>query len=138
MATHSFAYDHAVYRVPVVHTGEIGATASAKSARFAAYASSMTIKSMVVTVVTAGGTANTIDLIRQATGGTALTTMCTIANVIGTAVGGVTTYALMTHASATAISQGDVLYATKGSADGVGVYAVAIEMLVNPGASITA
>ncbi len=137
MATKSMAYDHPAYLVPQTYTGEIIATASAKTARFAAF-TALQLKSITVTVVTAGGTANTIDLIRQATGGTALTTMATISNVIGTSVGGVTTYAVMTHASAGSLAQGDVLYATKGSADGTGVYAVAVEYVVTPGASVTA
>ena len=137
MATKSMAYDHPAYVVPQTFQGSIAATASATTLQVAMpYAASL--KSAVVTVVTAGGTANTIDVIRQATGGTALTTMATIANVIGTSVGGVTTYALMTHASATALAQGDVIWAAKGSADGTGVYAVAIEYVLIPGTTITA
>lgn len=137
MSTKSMAYDHPQYLVAGAVTGEIASAVSSKSARWAAF-TALILKSITVTVVTAGGTANTIDLIRQATGGTALTTMATIANVIGTAVGGVTTYATMTHASAGSIAQGDAFYAVKGSADGVGVYAVAVEYVVTPGASITA
>lgn len=137
MATKAMAYDAPAYQVPQQFQGEIAAAVSSKTARFAAF-TAIALKSIVVTVVTAGGTANTIDLIRQATGGTALTTMATISNVIGTSVGGVTTYATMTHASASALAQGDVLYAAKGSADGVGVYAVSVEYSLVPGANVTA
>lgn len=136
MSTKSMAYDHPAYQDVKQVPGEIAAAVSSKSARWAAF-TSLVLKSLTVTVVTAGGTANTIDLIRQASGGTALTTMCSVSNAIGTAVGGVTTNVLMTHASAGSIAQGDVFYAVKGSADGTGVYAVAVEYSITPGASVT-
>ena len=137
MATKSMAYDAPAYLVPVTWGGEIGATASAKTARFACY-TAMALKSMTVSVITAGGTVNGINLIRQATGGTALTTMATIATTVGTNAGGVTINALMTHASATALAQGDLIWAEKGSADGVGVYGVGVEAVLIPGANVTA
>ena len=136
MATKSMAYDHPAYLTRHLISGSIAAAASSKTNQVA-MPTAVSLKSAVVTVVTAGGTANTIDVIRQATGGTALTTMCTIANAIGTAVGGVTTYAMMTHASASALAQGDVIWAQKGSADGTGVYAVGIEYVLVPGANVT-
>lgn len=137
MATKSMRYDHEAYTVTHFFSGSIAAAASSATNRFVA-PTAVALKSVIATVVTAGGTANTIDLLRQATGGTALTTMATIANVIGTAVGGVTTYAMMTHASATGLSQGDVIWAAKGSADGTGVYAVTVEYVLTPGANVTA
>ncbi len=136
MATKNMAYDHPAYTVPIVHTGEIAATASAKTARFAAF-TAMTFKSVNATVITAGGTANVINVVRQAAGGTALTTLASISNAIGTAVGGVTTNALMTSAVGN-MAQGDVIWAEKGAADGVGVYGISFEFVVVPGASITA
>ena len=137
MATKSMAYDHAAYLVPQSFTGEIAATASSKSARFSAF-TAMAVKSFNVSVITAGGTVVAVDLIRQAAGGTALTTMASVSSVIGTHVGGVTTNVLATHASAASIAQGDILWAQKGSGDGVAVFAIAVEMVVTPGATITA
>ena len=136
MATKSMAYDHPAYLVPIVpFGGEIAATASAKTARLCAY-TAMNVKSVVVSVITAGGTVNAIDVVRQATGGTALTTLASISNVIGTSAGGVTTYAMMT--GGTLLAQGDIVWAQKGSGDGVGVYAVGIECVLVPGANVTA
>ncbi len=135
MATKSMAYDHPAYLVPVTFGGEIAAAVSSKTARFACY-TAMVIKSFNASVITAGGTVNGINLVRQAVGGTALTTMASIATTIGTNVGGVTANALMT--STVSVVQGDILWAEKGSADGVGVYAIGVEMVLVPGASITA
>ena len=136
MATKSMAYDHTLYKDVKFNDGEIIATASAKSAKWAA-PTNIALKSMQCTVVTVGGTANTIDLVRQAVGGTALTTMASLSNVMGTLAAGSTTNVLMTHASASSLTQGDILYATKGSADGTGVYAVMVEYVVVPGATVT-
>lgn len=136
MATKSMAYDHPAYLVPVTFGGEIAAAASSKTARFAVYAP-MYIKSFNASVITAGGTVNGVNLVRQAAGGTALTTMASIATTIGTNVGGVTINALMTS-TVGAMVQGDILWAEKGSADGVGVYAVGVEMTLVPGALVTA
>ncbi len=138
MATKSMAYDHPEYLVTKTmgFGGSIAAAVSSKTAQVAAYAA-CNVKAMVVSVITAGGTVNDIELIRQATGGTALTTLATIATVIGTSAGGYTTYALMTGTNTT-LAQGDLIWAAKGSADGVGVYGVGIECVMVPGASITA
>ena len=135
MATKNMAYDHPTYTTPVIIPGEIAAAVSSKSARFAAF-TALTFKSVNATVITAGGTANVINVVRQAAGGTALTTLASIANVIGTSVGGVTTNALMTSTVGNMV-QGDVVWAEKGSADGVGVYGISFEYVVVPGASIT-
>lgn len=137
MAVKSMAYDSPAYLVPVTFGGEIAAAVSSKSARFACY-TAMAVKSLNISVITAGGTVNAIDLIRQAAGGTALTTMASIASTVGTNVGGVTINALATHTSATALAQGDILWAQKGSGDGVGVYAVGVECVLVPGANVTA
>jgi len=136
MATKSMAYDHPAYLVPFpISCGEIAATASAKSGRFCApYA--MTVKSFQTTVITAGGTVNAIDLIRLAAGGTALTTLASIATTVGTNVGGVTINSLMTGAGAT-LAQGDVIWAAKGAGDGVGVYGIGIEAVIIPGSTVT-
>lgn len=136
MAVKSMAYDHPAYLVPVTFGGEIAAAVSSKTQRFACY-TAMAIKSFNVSVITAGGTVNGINLVRQAAGGTALTTMASIATTVGTNSGGVTINALATHASATALAQGDILWAEKGSADGVGVYAVGVECVLTPGANVT-
>lgn len=137
MATKSMAYDHPAYLVPVHFQGEIAAAVSSKSMRFALN-EAMAIKSFNCTVITAGGTVNGVNLVRQAAGGTALTTMASIATTVGTNVGGVSINALATHASAGSLAQGDVLWAEKGSADGVGVYGIGIEMVPVPGTTITA
>ena len=136
MATKSMAYDHPAYLVPTgFFSGEIAVTASAKTARFIAY-TAMNVKAAVITVITAGGTVNAIDIVRMATGGTALTTLASIATVIGTSAGGYTTYAMMT--GGTLLAQGDIVWAQKGSGDGVGNYAVGIECVLVPGANVTA
>ncbi len=137
MATKSMAYDSPVYQAIQNYQGEIAAAASSKSMRFALN-SAQAVKSFNVTVITAGGTVNGINLVRQAAGGTALTTMASIASTVGTNVGGVSINALATHASASALAQGDVLWAEKGSGDGTGVYAVGIECVIVPGANVTA
>lgn len=134
MATKSMAYDHAAYITPYVIPGDIAAAVSSKSARFAAF-TAMTLKSLNVSVITAGGTANVVQVVRQAQGGTALTTLASVSNAIGTHVGGVTTNVLTTGTNA--IVQGDIIWAEKGSADGVGVYAVSFEYVVVPGSTIT-
>lgn len=137
MSTKSMAYDHPAYLVPFpLGTSEILATASAKSTRFCA-PFAMTVKSLNVSVITAGGTVNAIDLVRMAAGGTALTTLASVSNVIGTHAGGVTTNVLMTGAGAT-LAQGDVVWAQKGAGDGVGVYGIGIEAVIIPGANVTA
>lgn len=136
MATKSMAYDHPEYLVVKIAGGEIAAAASSKTARFC-LTEAMAVKSFQATVITAGGTVNGVNLVRQAAGGTALTTMATIATTIGTNVGGITINALATHASAGSLSQGDVLWAEKGSADGTGVYGIGIEMVPVPGTTVT-
>lgn len=136
MATKSMSYDHPAYLVPVTpFGGEIAAAASSKTARFVAY-TAMNVKAAVVSVITAGGTVNAVNLVRQATGGTALTTLASISTIIGTSVGGYTTYAMMT--GGTLLAQGDILWAEKGAGDGVGVYAVGVECVLVPGANVTA
>lgn len=137
MATKSMAYDHPEYLVTKAFGGEIAAAASSKTQRFCV-TEAVAIKSFNVSVITAGGTVNGVNLIRQAVGGTALTTMASVATTIGTNVGGVTANVLATHANATALAQGDILWAEKGSADGVGVYAIGIEVVAVPGTTVTA
>ena len=134
MATKNMAYDHAAYLTPVTVGGEIAAAVSSKSARFAAY-TAMTLKSTNISVITAGGTVNVVQVVRQAAGGTALTTLALCTNIIGTNVGGYTTNILTTGTNA--IVQGDIIWAEKGSADGVGVYAIGFEYVLVPGANIT-
>ncbi len=135
MATKNMAYDHAAYITPYVIPGEIAAAVSSKSARFAAF-TAMTLKSTNISVITAGGTVNVVQVVRQAAGGTALTTLALCTNIIGTNVGGYTTNILTTGTNA--IVQGDIIWAEKGSADGVGVYAIGFEYTVVPGSNITA
>ena len=136
MATKSMAYDHPAYLVPITVGGEIAATASAKSQRFACF-TAMTLKSFQATVITAGGTAVGVSLVRQAAGGTALTTLASLASTFGTGAGGSTSNALMTSTIGN-LAAGDVLWCEKGSADGVGVYGVGIELVIVPGANVTA
>ncbi len=136
MAAKSMAYDHPAYLALAAGPGgEIAGTASSKTARFVAM-TAMQVKSLTASVITAGGTVNAVQLIKQATGGTALTTLALITNIIGTSVGGFTTNVLMTGAGTT-LAQGDILWVEKGSADGVGVYATGVECVLVPGASLT-
>ncbi len=136
MATKNMSYDHAAYKTPVLVGGEIAAAASSKTQRFAAY-TAMAFKSVNVSVITAGGTVNVIDVIRQAAGGTALTTLASVSNVIGTHAGGVTTNVLNSSTVGT-LAQGDIIWAAKGSADGTGNYAIGFELALIPGANVTA
>ncbi len=138
MATKSMAYDHPAYVVVGVGLpgGEIAAAVSSKTARFVA-PTAMNLKSLTASVITAGGTINAVQVVKQATGGTALTTLALITNIIGTSVGGFTTNVLMTGAG-TSLVQGDIVWVEKGSADGVGVYATGVECVLVPGATVTA
>ena len=138
MATKSMAYDHPAYLAVGVGIpgGEIAAAASSKTARWVAPVA-MNVKSLTVSVITAGGTVNIVQLTKQASGGTALTTLASVSNVIGTNVGGYTTNVLMTGAG-TSLVQGDILWVEKAATDGVGVYAAGVEMVLVPGASVTA
>lgn len=136
MATGSFAYDHPAYRVPLVVPGFNAAGANAKSARFSAF-TAMTCRSLQATVVTAGtGTGNcTLNLVKIASGGTAITTLGPL-TVMSTNAAGYTTNVLMTSAAAAAIAAGDDVYVQHG-ADATGVFTIALEMYVTPGASLT-
>lgn len=136
MAAKSMAYDHPAYLALVAGPGgEIAAAVSSKTARFVAV-TAMQLKSLTASVITAGGTVNAVQVVKQATGGTALTTLALITNIIGTSVGGFTTNVLMTGAG-TSLVQGDIVWVEKGSADGVGVYATGVEVVLVPGASLT-
>jgi hypothetical protein len=136
MAVKSMAYDHPAYTVPFFVGGEIAATASAKTARFCVPTGAI-IKSLNCSIITLGGTANAMNLVRQAVTGTALTTMASIASTFGTSSAGALINVLATHASATSLAAGDILWVEKGSADGTGVYATSIEMVLIPGANVT-
>ena len=133
MATQSMSYDHPAYTVPINLAGQLAATASSGT-RFGSV-SPITVKSLQVTVATAGGTANTIQVVRYSTAGT---TTLVSNSAISTSAAGVTTNLTMTAAAASCtLVQGDFLLVEKGSADGTGIYAFGIEVTRVPGSSFT-
>lgn len=129
----SMAYDDPVYRGRIMSPSVNAAGASAVHGRFAAFAN-MLAKSMTVYTVTAGtGTGNgTVSLCRIATGGTAITTLGSV--VMGTSSIGVGTNVAIAAASQT-ITQLDEVYIQNG-ADATGVWAVAVELVITPGANV--
>jgi hypothetical protein len=131
--TKNMAYDHPAYTVPFAKTGFNTAGATATSLRFAAF-TAMIAKSLTGTVVVAGtGTGNATILAQKiAAGGTAITTLGPLV-VLGTNALGFTTNVLMTNG---AISAGDVVSVLHG-ADATSVFAVALELVLTPGASVT-
>lgn len=134
MATQSMAYDDPVYRARTVSSSVAAAGASAVHGRFAAF-TGLLAKSFQVYTVTAGtGTGNgTVSLCRIATGGTAITTLGNV--VMGTSSAGVSTNIAIAAASQT-VTQGDQVYIQQG-ADATGVWAVSVELVITPGATVT-
>jgi hypothetical protein len=113
---------------------EITATTAFRTARFAAFTAAA-IKSFQATVITAGtGTGNaTVQLEKLAAGGTAISTLGIV--TLGTQAAGYTTNVLCTGAN-TCTAVGDVISWVKG-ADATGVFAVGLEFVITPGASLT-
>lgn len=136
MAQQGMAYDHPAYRVPNFVSGQNAAGASATTCRFTAF-TAMTARAVQATVVTAGtGTGNaTLNLVKVASGGTAITTLGPL-TVMSTNAAGYTTNVLMTAAAAAAIAAGDVVYVQHG-ADATSVFCVSVELYITQGASLT-
>lgn len=134
MAKQSMAYDHPAYLSRLAFGGLNAAGASATSGRFAAWAA-MTPKALQVSVITAGtGTGNaTVTLVKIAAGGTAITTHSPLVTM-STNAAGYTTNVVCTGGN---IGAGDVVYVQHG-ADATGVFAVGIELVLVPGADVTA
>ena len=132
MATKNMAYDHSAYLTPIVIPGINAAGASAKTCRFSAF-TTLLAKSMQATVVTAGtGTGNaTLNLVKIAQGGTAITTLGPLVTM-STNAAGYTTNAVCTGT----ISAGDDVYVQHG-ADATGVFTLGLELLIAPGANVT-
>lgn len=134
MAKRNFNYDHPTYLTPFITTADILATTADTKGRFAAF-TSMILKAVQISVITAGTGASNANLVfqRVVSGGTAITTY---ANVnMTTNAAGFTTNVLATGVNT--LSAGDVFSVLKG-ADAVGVFAVSIEWLIVPGADVTA
>ncbi len=129
----SMSYDHPAYLVPQTAGAEITATTVFRTARFAAFTAAA-IKSFQATVITAGtGTGNaTVQLEKLAAGGTAISTLGIV--TLGTQAAGYTTNVLCT--GGTNVAVGDVISWLKG-ADATGVFAVGLEFVITPGASLT-
>lgn len=132
MATENNSYDSAKYQVPLVIPGLNAAGASAKSCRFAAF-TTLLPKSLQATVVVAGtGTGNaTLNVVKIAQGGTAITTLGALI-VMSTNAAGYTTNVVCTGT----ISAGDDVYVQHG-ADATGVFTLGLEVRINPGANVT-
>ena len=129
--TKNMAYDHPAYTGVETFGSSNTAGASSVQGRFAAF-TNMLAKSFTASVITAGtGTGNATLARVKVTAGTSTSTLGSV--TMGTAAAGVTTNVLCT---ASGITAGDVVWVQAG-ADATGVWAVGIEMLVQPGASIT-
>lgn len=132
MATENHAYDAPMYNVPIVVPGLNAAGASAKTCRFAAF-TTMLPKSLQATVVTAGtGTGNcTLNVVKIAQGGTAITTLGALITM-STNAAGYTTNVVCTGT----ISAGDDVYVQHG-ADATSVFTLGLELRIAPGANVT-
>jgi hypothetical protein len=130
--TKNMAYDHPAYTSVHFFGGINAAGASAKSCRFAAF-TAMTPKSLTATVVVAGtGTGNaTLNLVKIAAGGTAITTLGPLITM-STSAAGVTTNVVQTGA----IVAGDDVYVQHG-ADATGVFTIGLELVITPGGSVS-
>ena len=132
MATKSMAYDHPVYTVPVIYSGNSTAGANGVTQKFAAY-TAMKIKQVVhkpvlALITTAAGSQ---PLLYSQTGNTTSTTTLTVLTSAS--------YAAVVDDLATEVTlaQGDCFWYTHGT-DAQVSQAVAIECVVIPGSTITA
>lgn len=132
MATTNMSYDHPNYLQPLIIPGLNAAGASAKTCRFAAF-TTLLPKSLQATVVVAGtGTGNcTLNVVKIAQGGTAITTLGALVTM-STNAAGYTTNVVCTGT----ISAGDDVYVQHG-ADATGVFTLGLEVRIAPGANVT-
>lgn len=131
MATKNMAYDHPAYLSRYSVTPDsAGGGATTNGARFVAF-TAMKLKSMQLTVTTAGtATDHTVSGNRIAAGGTTTTALST--TTLGTNTVGYTTNVLLNQT----LTQGDVVMLRTGS-DAVGRMVVAYEVELVPGANVT-
>ena len=132
MAVTNMSYDHPNYLQPLIIPGLNAAGASAKTCRFAAF-TTLLPKSLQATVVTAGtGTGNcTLNVVKIAQGGTAITTLGALITM-STNAAGYTTNVVCTGT----ISAGDEVYVQHG-ADATSVFTLGLEVRIAPGANVT-
>ena len=128
MATKSMAYDNAAYEAVLpVALGTITG-ASGNSQRFAAF-TTMLIKSVTLKTVTAGTSASQVLNLFTLSGTTTTTTaLTTYGSAVNTFTNVTTTLTM---------SQGDACWISKGT-DATDVFACGLEMVILPGANVTA
>lgn len=128
MTTKSMSYDNAAYLVPqLVCLGELKGNAG-NTQRFASFTNAL-IKSIQLKVVTAGTGASSDVVNMMTVAGTATTT---------TALATFTATVYTTNVTTTlSLAAGDAIWLTKGT-DATEVVACGAELLIVPGASVTA
>ena len=127
MATQTLRYDHPVYVSPYVFSGLTAAGAAGVSTKFAAF-TAMKIKSVTMGPVIASTAAGSQPLLYTKSGtATATTTLTVLTSGASAAIN---------NAVAVTLAQGDQFWVTHGT-DATTAIAVAIEVLVIPGATIT-
>lgn len=129
MATKSMSYDNAAYLavLPVCLGSLTGA--SSQTQRFAAFTTTL-IKSVEITVVTAGTSASQVINLFTLSGTTTTTTALTTYGSAQTKAGTNVTTTLT-------LAAGDACWVGKGT-DATDVFAVGMEAVILPGASVTA
>ena len=128
MTTKSMAYDNPAYLAVVPGaTGTLTGVSSA-SQRFAAFCA-MTIKSAEISVVTAGSSASQVVNLMTQSGTTTTTTAITTFGS-GEAKAGTNV------AVGIDLAQGDAAWFTKGT-DATDVFATSLELVIQPGATVT-
>lgn len=134
MATKNMAYDHPAYlAVRGESAGEVGGAATTAYGKFASFTAQI-LRSVQVTVTTAGTASSACTIYRIAAGGTTTTSIGSYA--MSTSAIGTTSNVLISNGSL-ALTKGDVLYIASG-ADATGKQAVAYELQLVPGADVTA
>lgn len=124
MATKDYAYDHPEYGVTKFVGGRINGNAGGFG--FCAF-QAMQIKSIQASVITAGTAADT--LVSYKISGTTTTTVALHTNTAATG-------SLGNFTSTFTLAQGDIFNILKG-ADATAVYALGVEIKVNPFAAVT-
>ena len=133
MATKSMRYDHAAYQVVIpAAQGEAGGAATTGYNKFAAF-TAMILKAVQATVTVAGtATAHILTINKIAAGGTATTSIGSV--TLGTSTVGSTVNSAITSGT---LVQGDIVQANTAT-DATGKAAVTFELVIVPGATVTA
>jgi hypothetical protein len=132
MAVRSMQYDHQAYTTPLPIGGfEAGGAASTAYGKFAAF-TAMIAKSAQITLTVIGTNATASFNIIKVTG-IATTTLAT--TTVGTTTVGATTNLTLGN---TTVIQGDIIQTVTGTVDTASKAAVTYELLVVPGANVTA